>query len=67
MPGVLLDQAQKIKKNSLSKNFLYFFQKELFLIFWEMEHSSLKIEKFLIFSYILGNGTFLYFLNKKKR
>ena len=41
-----------------------FSQKKNFLIFWEMELSSLKINKILIFSqkgfsYILGNETFL--------
>ena len=48
----------------LLKKVLIFSQKKFFLIFWEMELSSLKINKILIFlqesfSYILGNETFL--------
>ena len=44
------------------KKFLIFSQKKAFLIFWEME----TLKKFLIFqemgfSYISGNGIFLYF------
>ena len=41
LPGALLDPSSKNKKNPPRKKFL---------IFWEMELSDLKIEKFLIFS-----------------
>ena len=64
-PSALLNPNSKTKqkkqqknknktKKTLTKNFLYFSPKKVFLIvfliFWEMELSSPKIKKFLMFS-----------------
>ena len=58
----LFSSNLKIKNKSTLKNFLYFFSKKSFLIFWEMELSIPKIKKFLIFQ----EGTFQAQKIKKK-
>ena len=58
----LFSSSLKIKNKSTLKNFLYFFSKKSFLIFWEMELSIPKIKKFLIFQ----EGTFQAQKIKKK-
>ena len=49
-------RSQIVLKNPLWKNFLYFFQKEVFLIIREIKLSYIFSKKG--FSCILGNGTF---------
>ena len=73
LSALLSPRSKTIKKNPPRKNFFIFQEMELsgskikkFLIFQEIELSSSNIKKFLIFlqkksfSYISGNGTFLY-------
>ena len=68
--GHVLAQAGKNKKKNTLKNFIIFFQKKVFLIFWGMNFLAQGLKSSYVFSkktfsYISG-GNFQSLKNKKK-